>query len=236
MGRWRGCAVLAAALLLAACAQPPPAQRPRDGARPQPVVEGTPLRLEAIPPPTLSIAGGLIPTPTPTETPDLPPPSPSPGRGAIAGASPAASPGLSPIISGLQPAPSSTLPAGDVVISARVSATSDLVDVTAFVDGEAVPLDLANGTPRLKTVSFVRTFISGTHEVRVQARDERGQIGGYRWSFNIGAPRQAAPVPARAATATPAVPSFTPQPIPTRRPTSATVPAGQPSPAASRPR
>jgi hypothetical protein len=223
-------------VLLAACTQPPPAQRPRDGARPQ--IEGTPLQLAAIPPPTLSIAGGLIPTATPTPTPDLPPPppSPSPGRGGtIAGASPAASPGLSPIISSLQPAPSSTLPAGDIVISARVSATSDLVDVTAFVDGEAVPLDLGSGTPRVKTVSFVRTFISGTHEVRVQARDDRGQIGGYRWSFNIGSPRQAAPAPPRLATATPAVPSFTPPPIPTRRPTSASVPIGRPSPAAARP-
>src|SRR5215207_11015442 len=108
LGRWHTSAVLAAALLvLVACTPPPAAQRPREGARPQIQVEGTPLRLEAIPPATLSIAGGLIPTPTWTPTPDvpptLPPPSPSPGRGgAIAGASPGASPGIAPIVSGLQ--------------------------------------------------------------------------------------------------------------------------------------
>jgi hypothetical protein len=237
--RWRRGVILATVLLLVACTQPPPAQRPRDGARPQIQIEGTPLRLDNIPPPTLGIAAGLIPTATPTPTPDLPPPppSPSPSRGAIAAASPNASPGLSPIISGLQPAPSSTLPAGDVVISARVSATSDLVDVIAFVDGEAVPLDLNNGTARIKTVSFVRTFISGTHEVRIQARDDRGQLGGYRWQFSIGAPRQSAPAPtARPANATSAVPAFTPPPIPTRRPTSASAPppapANQPAPPA----
>jgi hypothetical protein len=228
LGRWYTSAILAALLLLVGCTPPPPAQRPREGARPQVQVEGTPLRLEAIPPATLSIAGGLIPTPTWTPTPDvpptLPPPSPSPGRGAIAAASPGASPGIAPIVSGLQPAPNSTLPAGDVVISARVSATSDLVDVAAFVDGEAIPLDLGNGTVRVKTVSFVRTFISGSHEVRIQARDDRGQLGGYRWSFNVGAPRQVAPAPPRLPTATPAVPSFTPPPIPTRRPTAASAP------------
>jgi hypothetical protein len=226
---------MAAALLLVACTPPPPAaQRPRDGAQP---VVGTPLRLENIPPPTLSIAGGLIPTATPTETPDIPPtplPSPSLPRGVIAAASPNASPGVSPIISGLQPAPSSILPAGDVVISARVSASSDLIDIIAFVDGEEVPLDLGSGTPRVKTVSFVRTFISGTHEVRIQARDDRGQIGGYRWQFNIGTPRQSVPVAPRAPTATSAVPAYTPPPIPTRRPTSASAPV-TPIPASPRP-
>jgi hypothetical protein len=218
---------MAAVLLLVACTPQPPAQRPRDGARP---VFGTPLQLESIPPPTLSIAGGLIPTSTPLPTTEPMPSPPSPSPRVVAGASPNASPGLSPIVSGLQPAPSSTLPAGDIVISARVSATSDLIDVLAFVDGEEIPLDLGAGTPRIKTISFVRTFISGSHEVRVQARDDRGQIGGYRWQFNVGAPRQAAPLPPRVPTATSAVPSFTPPPIPTRRPTQASAPPPPPAP------
>jgi hypothetical protein len=196
---------MATAILLAAC-NPPPVARPREGA--QPVAGGTAIRLEAIPPPTLSIAGGLIPTATPTDTPE-PTPPPSPGV-VIAGASPFGSPGLSPIITGLQPAPGSALPAGDVVISARISGTSDLVDVAAFVDGEEIPLDLSNGTVRTKTVSFVRTFVSGTHEVRVQARDEHGQLGGYRWQFSVGGGRQpvvSAPPPQ--ATPAPAAPTGT---------------------------
>jgi hypothetical protein len=102
------------------------------------------------------------------------------------------------------------------------------VDVTAFVDGEEVPLDLGagTGTVRVRTVSFVRTFISGTHEVRIQARDERGQFGGYRWQFSIGTPRQqiAAPPTIRPAAATPAVQPRPTIPIPTRRPTSVSAP------------
>lgn len=225
---WRPGAILVVVLLLTACTQPPPVARPREGAAPS-VAGGTPIKLEVIPPPTLSIAGGLIATSTPT--PEPPPPSPSPG--VLALASPIGSPGLSPIVSGLQPAPGSALPAGDVVISARVSGTADLIDVAAFVDGEEVPVDLGSGSPRVRTVSFVRTFISGTHEVRIQARDEKGQLGGYRWQFSVGAPRLPAVAPAvRPPTATPFTPAFTPIPIPTRRPTSASAPPPPPSPAA----
>jgi hypothetical protein len=228
--RWRAGAILAVVLLLTACTQPPPVARPREGAAP--VAGGTPIKLEVIPPPTLSIAGGLIATATPT--PEPPPPSPSPR--VVALASPIGSPGLSPIVSGLQPAPGSALPAGDVVISARVSGTADLIDIAAFVDGEEVPLDVGSGTPRVKTISFVRTFISGTHEVRVQARDEKGQLGGYRWQFSVGTPRLPAVAPAtRPATATLFVPAFTPIPIPTRRPTSASAPPPPPPSPAARP-
>ena len=227
---WYLGAFLAAVCVLAACNQAPAIQRPREGAAP--VVAGaTPFRLENLAPPTLSIAGGLLPTPTwtPTVEPTAtrPPPRPSPGPFSVP--NPNASPGLSPLITGLQPAPGSNLPAGDVVISARISGSSELVDVSAFVDGEAVPLDLGNGTVRAKTISFVRTFISGTHEVRIQARDERGQVGGYRWQFSVGGgrPGQAAPT-ARLATSTPFVPQFTPIPMPTRRPTSASAPVPAP--------
>jgi hypothetical protein len=226
---WRAGAVssvlIAAVLVVTACNQPLPVTRPREGAAPN---AGTPVKLEAIPPPTLAIAAGLIATSTPTPEPP-PPPSPSPRTGAAAFASPIGSPGLAPIVSGLQPAPGSALPAGDVVIGARVSGTADLVDITAFVDGEEVPVDLGNGSARVRSISFVRTFISGTHEIRVQARDDRGQLGGYRWQFSIGTPRLPALAPAtRAATATPFVPMFTPVPIPTRRPPSS--PIAQPVP------
>lgn len=165
----------------------------------------------------------LSPTPV---VPDPAPPSPSPGS--IAAPSPASSPGVAPIISGLQPAPGANLPAGDVVIGARVSGTGDLTDLMAYVDGEAVPIEVGGPSIRVKTVSFVRTFASGTHEVRIQARDEHGQLGGYRWQFSVGAGRQpvTAPTGRPIATAVPppggagpaVVPPRTQIPIPTRIP------------------
>jgi hypothetical protein len=156
-------------------------------------------------------------------------------------------PGLSPIISGLQPAPGASLPAGDVVISARISGSADLVDVTAFVDGEGVEIEPVGPGVRVKTVSFVRTFGGGSHEVRIQARDDKNQFGGYRWQFTVGVPRQPAAAPASAppptAAAKPAAPTSpvlnrTPAPVPTRRPTvvlpSTGAPAAKPSPAPAR--
>jgi hypothetical protein len=216
---WKRGLVLLAVPLILGCGTPPPITRPREGA--PPIAGGTPVRLEsALPPPTLAAAGALASTATPTAAPE-PPPSPSPEPPVAA--SPVSSPGVSPIISGLQPAPGSNLPAGDVVIGARVTGSSDLVDVTAFVDGEPVPVDLEGPAIRVKTVSFVRTFGGGTHEIRIQARDQHGQLGGYRWQFSVGAPRQpVAPPTSRAPTATPAVravPQRTQVPIPTRIPT-----------------
>jgi hypothetical protein len=227
---WRRAAIFAAILVLSACTAPP-VQRPREGA--PPIAGGTPVRLENVAPPTLSTSAGLLPSATPT----VAPAGPSP----VAAASPVGSPGLSPIISSLQPAPGATLPAGDVVIGARISGTSDLVDVTAFVDGESIPVELGAVAVRVKNISFVRTFASGGHEVRIQARDDRGQIGGYRWQFSIGAPRQPATGPTpRPPTATSAVPPRTQIPIPTRRPTiGAALPAATavppPGPTATRP-
>ena len=219
---WRHLAIVAAVLLLAGCGMNAPraVERPREGAAP--LAGGTSVRLENVPPPTLAQASGLNPTPTSTPEPPTPIP-PTPLSGPIV-VSPIGSPGLAPIISGLQPSPGSSLPAGDIVISARISGTADILDVTAFVDGEAVPLDVGGGTPKIKSVSFIRTFISGTHEVRIQALDDRGQIGGYRWQFSIGVARQQAIPVTRPPTTTPVVPVVpvrTPIPIPTRRPTEA---------------
>jgi hypothetical protein len=203
-------------LLLVACTTPP-VQRPREGAAP--IAGGTPLRLENVAPPTLASARSLVQTATPIPAEE---PSPSP----VVALSPA-SPGLSPIISGLQPAPGASLPPGDIVISARISGTADLVDVTAFVDGDAIPIEPMGPAVRTRTVSFVRTLASGSHEVRIQARDERNQLGGYRWQFSVGAGRNLtaapaappAPTAAKPAAPTPAIQVRTPPPLPTRRPT-----------------
>src|SRR6185436_4116054 len=147
-------------------------------------------------------------------------------------------PGLSPIVSGLQPAPGASLPAGDVVISARISGSADLVDVTAFVDGEGIDIEPVAPGVRVKTVSFVRTFGGGNHEVRIQARDDKNQLGGYRWQFTVGTGRQPAVAPAvapaptvaRPVPPTSAVLSRTPVPVPTRRPTVVLPTGGAPAP------
>lgn len=175
------------------------------------------MRLENAVPPTLSAVSSLSRNVTPTVILG-PPPSPSPG---IAGSpAPFGSPGLSPIVSSLQPAPGVMLPPGDIVISARVSGSTDLVDVTAFVDGEAITVEPAGPSARVKIVSFVRTFMGGTHEVRIQARDEKGHLGGYHWQFTVGAGRQpAAAPPTQPAPPTSSIQTPFPIPLPTRRPT-----------------
>jgi hypothetical protein len=96
--------------------------------------------------------------------------------------------------------------------------------VTAFVDGDAIPIEPMGPAVRTRTVSFVRTLAAGSHEVRIQARDDRNQLGGYRWQFSVGAGRNPAAVPpaptvARPAAQTPAIQVRTPPPLPTRRPT-----------------
>lgn len=230
---WHRCVAVLIVVSFVACT-PPPVQRPREGA--PPIAGGTPVRLQSAVPPTLS---AFVAAPTPTVNPLIEPlGSPRPGVGSSPG--PSGSPGLSPIISGLQPAPGATLPAGDVVISARISGSTDLVDVSAFVDGEAIDIEPLGPSVRIKTVSFVRTFTSGSHEVRIQARDDRNQLGGYRWQFTVGSPRQPAVAPTAvkpAAPPTSPIQARTPVPVPTRRPTIAlptSVPAAKPSPQPTR--
>lgn len=206
-------------------------QRPREGARP--IAGGSHVRIEGAVPPTLSAFSA---PPTPTTNPLIEPlGSPSPRIGSSP--RPSGSPGLSPIVSGLQPAPGASLPAGDIVISARISGSADLVDVTAFIDGEAVEIEPVGPSVRVKTVSFVRTLTGGSHEVRIQARDDRDQIGGYRWQFTVGGGRQptapTAPPKLVAPTATSPLQARTPAPLPTRRPTIAL--PGAPAPAAASP-
>jgi len=226
-------AIVLALVLLVACA-PRPVERPREGA--QPIVGSTPVRLENAVPPTLAAAAGFAtqtPTPEPVAAPS-PAASPPPAIAASPGASPG---GVAPIIAGLQPAPGAALPAGDVAIGARVTSTSDLIEVLAFIDGESIPIDIGGQNVRLKMVNFVRSFVSGTHEVRIQARDETGQLGGYRWQFSVGNARPPAAVPAPAPTARPAAPSaptHTPLVVPTRRPTVAPAPAAKPTTAPPR--
>jgi hypothetical protein len=179
--------VLAGALLAAACSRP--VDRPRDGAAP--LAPGAPVApLLPAPPPTLQPAANLLATPTPGPT--TVPPTQTPV------ASPVRMPGVYPILSNMQPTPGSALPPGQVVIGARVTGPSNLVEVLAFVNGEPLPVPPATPPSRTTTVSFVRQLEVGTYEVRIEARDDRGQSGDQRWQFTVG-PRQPPPVPTRAA-------------------------------------
>ena len=184
-------AVLLAGLLVVACTRPP-TSRPREGAPPSSLG-----RLATEPPPTLAPAAGLVPTAAASDSTATPAP--------VATPSVSASPGVYPIISNMQPPPGAALPPGDIVIGARVTGSSTLVDVLAFVDGEPFQPSIGNPASRSMVFSFVRQLENGVHEVRIQARDDRGQSGGYRWEFTVG-PRQ--PLP----TVTP--PSIT-DPLPT---------------------
>ena len=173
--------VLLAALLLAACSRP--GARPRDGALPW--LAGTPSeRLAGEVPATLPPP--IPQQPTATTTP-RPTPTPLPAFAAIPARSPG--PGIYPLITNLQPAPGAAVPPGDVVLGARVTGASNLVDVVAFVDGEVVEPLMGAAPGRTVVISFVRQLPVGLHEVRVEARDERGQTGSFRWFFSVG-PRQ----------------------------------------------
>ncbi len=206
---------LTLALVLSACARA--ADRPREGA--EPVAAGSPAsRLLSEPPPT------LVPPPSLVGTLDYSDPPPT----AIPSSGPRASPGIYPIISGIQPPPGAEVQPGEIAIGARVTGSSNLVDVVAFVDGEPFEPSLGSPAGRSLVISFNRQLSPGTHEVRVQARDEQGQMGGYRWQFTVG-PRQAPSVPTRVP-----VPTFAPAatlaPPTPRGPTQRLAPAPSPAP------
>lgn len=216
---------LAALALLAAlaggCARPP--ERPIDGTRP---LEGARpasaagSSVQAGPPPTLAPAASLRTTPTPAPTAAPPLPSPSP-----VASGPAASPSVYPIISNFQPAPGASLPVGNVVVGARVTTSTDLVDLVVFLNDEPIPQDVSRRSDRVRSVSLVRTLAAGAYEVRIQARDQLGQLGGYRWQFNVGSgTRQVgATPPPRAPNTLPTVgPPSAPPPIRTAAPSPAT--------------
>jgi len=106
-----------------------------------------------------------------------------------------------------------------VVIGARITGSSNLVDIIAYVDGEAFPIEVGGPSVRVKVVNLVRTLGAGSHEVRIQARDDRGQLGGYRWQFVVGSGRPApSPIAPPALAPTLPLPNRTPVAIPTRRP------------------
>jgi hypothetical protein len=205
---WRQHLALAACLvLLVACTNRAP-ERPREGAAP--IIGGTPVRIEGGAPPTLASSSAFQPSPTPLSF--ATPGSPAP----LIAASPAASPGLYPVISSLLPAPGATLPPGDIVIGARITGSSDLTDIIAYVDGEAIPIEIGGPSIRLKVVNLVRTLAVGPHEVRIQARDQLGQLGGYRWQFTVTPGGRVAAEPTARPTLA-ELPTRTALPVPTRR-------------------
>jgi len=81
-----------------------------------------------------------------------------------------------------------------VTISARVSATSDVSEVTMLVDGQATRPS-STGDARNPTYTFTTPLAAGQHQARIQVRDDQGRLGGFSWTFNVGG---AAPAPSPA--------------------------------------
>jgi Bacterial Ig domain len=169
------------AAIVVGCSRP--ANRPLDGARPgsvasannSVVVSSSPVSIGITPEPTISTA------PTPA---------------LVVAASPTAT-GRGPIVSTIQPPGNGNVPAGPVTISARVSATSDITDVSLVVDGQATR-PTSTGDVRNATYALTSNLAAGPHSVRIQVRDDQGRLGGYAWTFTAGAsPPPAASPPAR---------------------------------------
>lgn len=175
--------VVAGLALLLACSRP--LDRPLEGARPPLAGEGAGSRLIE-PPPTLVLATATPTAPLPIVLPAVSP-SPSP---ALAG--------RNPILSGLLPAPESQVVPGPVNIGARISASTDLTQVSLTLDGAPVQPRITTQDARTWLVAYTSTLAAGKHEVRVNASDQDGRAGGYRWQFGVQARPEASPAaPAR---------------------------------------
>jgi hypothetical protein len=166
------------AMVAAGCTRP--ADRPLDGARPGSVASANTTLLASASP--VSTAPTQESTAIPVSS---PPPSPV--------ASPTAT-GRGPIISTIQPQSGANVPVGPVTISARISATSDVSEVTMLVDGQATRPS-STGDARTPTYSITMPLAAGQHQARIQVRDDQGRLGGFSWTFNVGG---AAPAPSPA--------------------------------------
>jgi hypothetical protein len=74
-----------------------------------------------------------------------------------------------------------------VTISVRVSAASEISEATLTVDGQPTR-PTASGDARTPTYSLTMNLSAGQHQARIQIRDDEGRVGGYTWSFTVGAP------------------------------------------------
>lgn len=102
---------------------------------------------------------------------------------------------------------------GDVAIGARVLGASALVGVWAFVDGEPLEARVADPPSARVVLSSVRRLAVGPHEVHIQTRDDRGQVGSYSWGFTVG---QRQPLPTATSAADGAMPTYVAPALPPR--------------------
>ncbi|MFN0074815.1 MAG: Ig-like domain-containing protein [Chloroflexota bacterium] len=159
------------AMTAAGCTRP--ADRPLDGARPGSIASANSEALVSASPLSVPSPAPVIFTVAPVASPTvLPAPSPTAtGRG--------------PIISTIQPPANANLPAGPITVSARISATSDVSEVTLLVNGQATRPS-ASGDARNPTYSTSMNLPPGQHQARIQVRDDQGRVGGFSWSFTVG--------------------------------------------------
>ncbi|MFN8522540.1 MAG: Ig-like domain-containing protein [Chloroflexota bacterium] len=181
---------------------PAAGERPKEGAAP---ASGPASKVIEAAPPTLAPAPALRITPITTPAATV---GPSPVARVTAAASPSVA-GVYPIISNIAPPQNATVSRGAVTVGARVSGSSNIADVSLFIDGEAMAVEMASPDPKVVTVSVVRELPIGSHDVRIQARDEQGLVGGYRWQFNVGSPSTPTTGPTAAPPPRPAPPTAT---------------------------
>lgn len=215
--------LLAVCVLAAACARP--IDRPLSGA-PPPGADHTPLPVaRAEPPPTLG---------PPTSLPF----NPDRHEPRASTRTPTPNPAERPLVRGIQPAPNARVPLGEVEVIAHVQGFSNLVQVTATLNGMPVIVEVGGRDERNWTAFFAEKLEPGEHEVRMVAQDDRGRTGSAVWRFTVLAePATPRPSPTRAptpplgppaATRTPR-PTFTPTSTPTRPVTRTTTPTPRPS-------
>lgn len=157
---------LAFAAALAACSRP--IDRPLEGARPGP---GGTSKTDV--PPTVSPPNAQTREPIVIAA-STPPPSPTTA-------------GRPPIISGLLPPADAAIAPGQVNLGARVAGSSDLVEVSLWLDNVLLRPQVTQQDTRTWSVSVSHQFEGpGKHSLRISAKDQDGRVGGFQWSFDIG--------------------------------------------------
>lgn len=93
-----------------------------------------------------------------------------------------------PTIKNPQPLNGTTVPKGDVTISADVYGEADLKEVRLRLDGKLVQPVIVSHSQRHWTVSYKTPLPKGPHEADLTVIDQRSREQPYQWRFNAGGP------------------------------------------------
>jgi hypothetical protein len=82
-----------------------------------------------------------------------------------------------------------------VSIGARISASTDISEVSLTLNGAAVQPKVTEQSPQIWLIAYTGKLDAGKHEVRLTAKDRDGRAGGYRWQFDVESQPAARPSP-----------------------------------------